>query len=464
MSGSGGSGSCRSMSEDTDNDSVILAKRNPSTQSVPKKRKKPSRSSSNDSDTQSVPRASDAEGNDAKRPSKPRPKKQGKPQLSHEKVEEIADVTMEEEAPTNKLHALRAKSEKIFKSLLAYVTAPENGIKSSASCYITSKFNKLQGVLSDVLIMNSNLEGQLHASMSENRDQRKSFEIATGKSSVPKTSQKALTYAERVGVKSRTAARSNLKQDPPNVLTILPIDTKAFDSSEKTKETVFNLVSPRKDKIQVKNVRRIQGNGILVETANKMDLSTLLSNNKLKAAGLVVAAPVKRSPRIIVYEVPRMDSDEATLDAIVDQNVDDDSKAKVRRQMKLAFRTGDRNRDACNVILEVSKEVRALLVGKERLYIGWGCCKVHDYVAATRCYKCHGFGHTSKHCKSEHEICGYCAAPGHSFKNCPSKSEFAACINCKKSSRPHYHSVTSRNCPAYVSAINNILSRTDYGV
>lgn len=131
--------------------------------------------------------------------------------------------------------------------------------------------------------------------------------------------------------------------------------------------------------------------------------------------------------------------------------------------MTIAFKSGDKSRDRCNIILEVSKDVRDLLVRKERLYIGWSCCRVRDYVAATRCYKCHGFGHTTKYCKAEHEVCGHCAATGYAFKNCPNKSRIATCANCKRAAKNSDHCVTSNTCPAYISAINQVLARTDYG-
>ncbi|KOC58705.1 hypothetical protein WH47_09117, partial [Habropoda laboriosa] len=34
-------------------------------------------------------------------------------------------------------------------------------------------------------------------------------------------------------------------------------------------------------------------------------------------------------------------------------------------------------------------------------------CKAHDYVVATRCYKCQGYGHTSKYCRSSADTCGH---------------------------------------------------------
>lgn len=186
------------------------------------------------------------------------------------------------------------------------------------------------------------------------------------------------TYAERVGLRSKTALASNLKRDPPSVVTIVPKDLKAFTSSDATKRTVQSLIFPARDGLQVFNLRTIQGNGILVETANKSDATELLGNEKLRAAGLLVGAPQKKNPHVIIYNTPRTLDDEAFLATIIEKNVKQDQSARMRQQMRVAFRSGDGVRDHCNVILEVSKDVRDFLLKKEALYIVYIYTSIHS--------------------------------------------------------------------------------------
>ena len=71
----------------------------------------------------------------------------------------------------------------------------------------------------------------------------------------------------------------------------MPENTEVYDSSDKTKEKVQDLITPNDVDLKVRNLRRIQGNGILVETENKENIETLLASERLKRAALSVEIP-----------------------------------------------------------------------------------------------------------------------------------------------------------------------------
>ena len=79
--------------------------------------------------------------------------------------------------------------------------------------------------------------------------------------------------------------------------TIVPANQGVASSSDKTKEAVLRIVSLVAEKFKVNHVKKISGNGILVETADQKDFATLLENKKLRKAGFVVGVPAKKSPR-----------------------------------------------------------------------------------------------------------------------------------------------------------------------
>jgi hypothetical protein len=75
-------------------------------------------------------------------------------------------------------------------------------------------------------------------------------------------------------------------------------------------------------------------------------------------------------------------------------------------------------------------------------HVNYGLClvPVEQYIRPVmQCYKCLGFGHTTKYCKRE-VVCSICSE-AHSFKECTS-SDKPLCVNCKGE-----HIAVSKVCP-----------------
>ncbi|KAK9296724.1 hypothetical protein QLX08_009338 [Tetragonisca angustula] len=68
------------------------------------------------------------------------------------------------------------------------------------------------------------------------------------------------------------------------------------------------------------------------------------------------------------------------------------------------------------------------------------------------------------YCRNTTDVCGHCSEGNLSYKECKNKEKPATCANCRKVGRNSDHCVTSRECPAYTSALNQLILRTDYGV
>ncbi|CAL7932780.1 unnamed protein product, partial [Xylocopa violacea] len=285
---------------------------------------------------------------------------EGKPSPKQTPQVDNSESDSEEETNIYKgpTFSIKSRAEAIQRKLINHLTDPDNGIKQGPSKYILNKIANLQNLLQESLLINSKLEGKLEALKSESKKQRKEF-AEVGKKATSAVQSEKLTYAERLGIKSKAAGLSNLRQNPPNVVLIRPKDTAKYTNSEETKRALIDLVSPKEDNLQVKNVRRIQGSAIIVETAKSSNVQSLIANEKLKTAGLVVDVPAKKSPRIIIYGAPRRENDTETLQAIMDQNFSEQEKKKYAQQTKIAFKTGNKNnKDSCNIVLETSKEAR----------------------------------------------------------------------------------------------------------
>jgi hypothetical protein len=91
--------------------------------------------------------------------------------------------------------------------------------------------------------------------------------------------------------------------------------------------------------------------------------------------------------------------------------------------IKLSHKSGRKDADYCNFVLEVPALIRKALLAQDRVFINWTSCPVRDFTLVTRCYKCQQYGHAAKTCKAVSPTCGHCGDDGHSLQECSKKAE-----------------------------------------
>lgn len=153
-------------------------------------------------------------------------------------------------------------------------------------------------------------------------------------------------------------------------------------------------------------------------------------------------------------------------DHLLTQNLADKefSKEDVEKQVRLCYKTGRRDTPTCNWVIEVSPQIRSVLLDEGRFYLDFAACKVVDHLVVTRCYKCQRYGHVEKHCKrAGGPLCSHCGREGHLRSACSRSDDKPVCINCLAAKRPCEHRVGSTDCPMYRRLLENHLSLVDYG-
>ena len=233
-------------------------------------------------------------------------------------------------------------------------------------------------------------------------------------------------------------------------------------TSEEAREAVFTLVNPRKRGMQVKAVKPIHGNGIAVETTTPEALKELVDNPKLRDAGLQTRTPTVKNPRMIIFDVPREMSENDILKSMRKQNAKVTEGMENDGDFSLCFRTGRKDSDETNWVAEVSPKLREKLLEANKVFLGWNACKVRDFLAVSRCFKCQGFGHIAKHCRHKEEVCSHCTEEGHGAKTCPKKTQSAVCVNCRRFGLKGGHAASSKECPAHRKALEKSVNRTVY--
>jgi hypothetical protein len=77
--------------------------------------------------------------------------------------------------------------------------------------------------------------------------------------------------------------------------------------------------------------------------------------------------------------------------------------------------------------MEVGAQARKQLLQK-KVKLGWLICKIEEYIAANRCFKCSRFNRRFRDCRGE-ETCPLCAG-SHKLKECTATPKEYKCINC----------------------------------
>lgn len=396
----------------------------------------------------------------------------GKKNKTEEKVKEEEAMQQKSPAATDEPRSvpdLRAQAKEIEKGMLTFCLDPNKKVNKEQTATIMRYFQEMRGVVEELLLHNSYLTGKLEQSTGSGR---KETAILSAVNKTLQTSKRLETavktrieptqpsYAEKLKISSNKVGQIAVKP-PKNAVIIRPESSDSgIKTSEEAREAVFTLVNPRKKGIQITAVKKISGNGLVVETAKPEALKAFTENAKLKEAGLKTSTPQRRLPRVILYDVPRDMQEKEVLSCIKKQNQERLSEEDVAA-IKFCFRTGRKDSQETNWVLEVAPQVRdKLLTGK--IFISWNACRVRDYIAVSRCYKCQGYGHVAKHCRLGYEICAHCAESGHSTKECTSKNKDASCVNCKKAGKKGDHAASNADCPMYKRALEISISRTRY--
>lgn len=90
--------------------------------------------------------------------------------------------------------------------------------------------------------------------------------------------------------------------------------------------------------------------------------------------------------------------------------------------------------------MATAKIPRAIAITLTKIPIGWVMCRVRPRVTIEKCFRCHGFGHTSRNCTEQGltTTCRRCGQTGHHEKECRAgEDRCVACDRANMSRVPH---------------------------
>lgn len=279
-------------------------------------------------------------------------------------------------------------------------------------------------------------------------------------SSAPAVSSTNVSFADMVRKSNNSFVR------PPNTSSIVIFPTEKEKTSEDTKNLVQKLIKPGELKLHIRGMRKTRNGGVIISSENKEDLDKLKTSEQLKTSGLKIEETTKRRPRIILISVPSNTTESALFECLFRQNISDKHSninfEQFLSSVKLSHKTGRKDSPFCNFVLEITSDLRKILLQQERVYIDWTSCPVKDYTLVTRCYKCQQYGHSAKYCREAETTCGHCGCGGHTIQDCPKSNEPAKCATCSRFNKPNAHKTGDDQCPARKIAEARYINSVDY--
>jgi hypothetical protein len=266
----------------------------------------------------------------------------------------------------------------------------------------------------------------------------------------------------------------NLNKNERHVVVIRPSDKNK--TSIETENEIKNIIKPNVLKINIKSKRQISRGGVLIECETKDECNRISETIRSKSRQINVEKEKKSKPRIVIKNFDQNIEENNLIQLIRDFNYEIDeylvdlTPENIENEIKIKFKFRRHNpRDGDKYCLELSPNMRKIIMKTKRLFIDWKSYPIEDSIPIIRCYKCHGFGHKSTECKQTQNICGHCMG-AHESKECQTDRSHSKCVNCikhnkKSNSRVNQninHSSYSYSCPSLIRIRNIITSRIQY--
>lgn len=244
---------------------------------------------------------------------------------------------------------------------------------------------------------------------------------------------------------------------------------KSTDPNINVEQELKNKINPANLNICVNKIKPIKS-GILVNCVNKNSLDKLtVEIDKQFGGKLNVNAAKKFDPRLIIKGV---DKNITSGDFIRNEIIEHNSYFQMpNKQIDIKVVVVIKRKFSNDVVIEVSSNLRELIMSHGYLYIGWQKVRVEDHFLIKRCYRCAQFGHLRKDCKNSTPVCSTCSE-NHETKDC-NNSESKRCINCFNYCRRYPKSTgeicvdhtadDKNNCFCYHKQLTVLKNKINYG-
>ncbi|XP_039282925.1 uncharacterized protein LOC120351051 [Nilaparvata lugens] len=206
-------------------------------------------------------------------------------------------------------------------------------------------------------------------------------------SEVAKSHNKPISFAEAVQLPKKRTAPSTLssaastaaaRESPPRTKKLSP------------KENVIILKPAKINGTEKEQTVDVRGGGVLLVLHPRANKENVLGDKVLQHPNIKVSEPQSKLPRIILYHVAADITAAELANDVYERNLESSSLSRENflKNFRPIFKIGPKNKNTVHWVVECTGELRKEFINKSRIGIDWRVCRVGDYVAVSRCFKC----------------------------------------------------------------------------
>lgn len=184
----------------------------------------------------------------------------------------------------------------------------------------------------------------------------------------------------------------------------------------RSKKCYKKYSKPDRAQSGVNKIKNIRNNAIVIECKTKDEHQIFKNQINSKINEFEAKIPLKKKPKIIIYNIPKSVDTQNIIENIVTQNQffnisTNEKNYEQKINYKLSLKS--RNKNVRHLVFEIDPEIRKLIMNQKYLNIEWNRCECADFISITRCTSCLAFGHFKNACKAEVRR-SHCSSAQHS--------------------------------------------------
>jgi len=193
--------------------------------------------------------------------------------------------------------------------LKAFLFNDNNKVNKIAIKFILSKWAVLESKLQSEIIVRKKL-----AAVVREMEYKKKYTYAQ----TARMSATAPATGEFVGTTERRPRKE--KKEDYEVILIKPEKIEDKRTNDEIKTQVTKLLKDKRNKLKVRNIKQLRNKGIVMEVNSQADVD-IINRSNLENVGLVITAPKKLDPSIVIYDVEKDYSRDESKEEFIEKNL-----------------------------------------------------------------------------------------------------------------------------------------------